>query len=132
LYIPFPKRYVFCVILAQPFSKRLLKVVIMATIRKRSLTDDNQEKSNRRRRVSANKGVNFYIPLNINIEEDKSTQIEEPLYSQTEVTALLAKQEEAFRQLLEEKLREQFNMFNQLYIDNIFKEYHSGDCSYIN
>lgn len=105
----------------------------MATIRKRSLTDDSQEKSNRRRRVSANKGVNFYIPLNINIEANNSAEVvEEPLYSQTEVTALLAKQEQAFRLLLEEKLREQFNVFNQLYIDNIFKEYHSGDCSYIN
>jgi hypothetical protein len=29
-------------------------------------------------------------------------------------------------------LREQFNVFNQLYIDNIFKEYNHVDCSYIN
>jgi len=104
----------------------------MATIRKRSLTDDNQEKSNRRRRVSPNKGMNFYIPLNINIEADTTQVVDEPRYTQSEVTALLAKQEQAFRQLLEEKLREQFNVFNQLYIDNIFKEYNHVDCSYIN
>ena len=104
----------------------------MATIRKRPLTDDCQEKSNRRRRISANKGVSFYIPLNINIDADPATSVEEPLYTQTEVTALLAKQEQAFRQLLEEKLREQFNVFNQLYIDNIFKEYKHVDFSYIN
>ena len=103
----------------------------MSTIRKRSLNDDNQEKSNRRRRVSANKGMNFFIPLNINIEADTTVQIEEPRYTQTEVTALLAKQEQDFRKILEEKLREQFNLFNQHYIDNIFKEYNQGDCSYI-
>ena len=100
----------------------------MATIRKRPLNDESQEKSNRRRRVSANKGVNFYI----NIEADTTPLVEEPRYTQSEVTALLARQEQAFRQLLEEKLREQFNVFNQLYIDNIFKEYNHVDCSYIN
>jgi len=103
----------------------------MSTIRKRSVNDDNQEKINRRRRISANKGGNYYIPLNINIEADATLQIEEPRYTQTEVTALLAKQEQTFRQILEDKLREQYNMFNQHYIDNIFKEYHQGDCSYI-
>lgn len=103
----------------------------MSTIRKRPLNDDSQEKSIRKRRVSANKGVNFYIPLNINIEADMTTQMEEPLYTQTEVMALLAKQEQAFRQILEEKLREQFNIFNQHYIENIFNEYHNVDCSYI-
>jgi len=103
----------------------------MSTIRKRSLNDDIQEKSNRRRRVSSNKGVSFYIPVNINIEADPIPHVEEPRYTQTEVTALLARQEQAFRQILEEKLREQFNVFNQLYVDNIFKEYNQVDCSYI-
>ena len=39
------------------------------------------------------------------------------LYREEEVTALLNNQEQIFRTILEEKLREQFNMFNQMYID---------------
>ena len=55
-----------------------------------------------------------------------------PRFSQEEVTALLHNQEQIFREILEEKLREQFNMFNQMYIDTIFKEYKNTDVSYIN
>ncbi len=54
------------------------------------------------------------------------------VYKQIEVTALLERQEQQFRIILEEKLREQFNAFNQLYIDNVFKEYKAQDLSYIN
>jgi hypothetical protein len=54
------------------------------------------------------------------------------VYKQIEVTALLERQEQQFRIILEEKLREQFNAFNQLYIDNVFKEYKAQDFSYIN
>jgi hypothetical protein len=53
-------------------------------------------------------------------------------YTKAEVTALLNKQEQTFRILLDEKLKEQFNVFNQLYINNVFKEYNSVDLSYIN
>jgi hypothetical protein len=102
----------------------------MATTRKRSSTEDAFDRNSKKKRLS-NKGVNFYIPLNINIEADSSTPEEESLYTQTEVTALLAKQEQVFRQLLEEKLREQFNIFNQHYIDNIFKSHNNVECSYI-
>jgi hypothetical protein len=48
------------------------------------------------------------------------------------IAALLNKQEQVFRAILEEKLREQFNIFNQLYIDTIFKDYKNTDLSYIN
>ena len=54
------------------------------------------------------------------------------LYREEEVTALLHNQEQNFRAILEEKLREQFNMFNQMYIDTIFKDYKNTDVSYIN
>lgn len=64
--------------------------------------------------------------------EGQSKQIELPMYTQAEVTVLLHNQEQLFRAILEEKLREQFNMFNQMYIDNIFKEYKNADLSYIN
>ena len=46
------------------------------------------------------------------------------LYREEEVTALLHNQEQIFRAILEEKLREQFN--------TIFKEYKNTDVSYIN
>lgn len=105
----------------------------MSTIRKRSLQEDTfvNDRTNKKKRLSS-KGVNLYIPLNINIEEETSNHVEEPLYTQTEVMALLAKQEYDFRKILEEKLKEQFNIFNQQYIENIFKDYHNADCSYIN
>ena len=54
------------------------------------------------------------------------------IYTQEEVDAMLCKQEQLFRTILEEKLREQFNVFNQIYIDNIFKDYQKTDVSYIN
>lgn len=103
----------------------------MSTVRKRSNTDEPV--SNRKRRLSM-KEVNIFIPLNISVENTNvNTEVEEPaLYTQSEVTALLAKQEQDFRRILEEKLSEQFNLFNQLYIDNIFREYNHIDCSYIN
>ena len=124
----------------------------MSYIRKRHLNTDGLEKRNKKRRTSANKGVSFYIPLNVNIATEVTDAVPVPVpvhvsvpvpvpiprpleelkYTQAEVTALLATQEQVFRQLLEDKLKEQFNMFNQLYIDNIFKEYTRIDCSYIN
>ena len=55
-----------------------------------------------------------------------------PRFTEEEVTALLHNQEQIFRAILEEKLREQFNMFNQMYIDTIFKDYKNTDVSYIN
>jgi hypothetical protein len=92
----------------------------------------NTERSNKKKRLST-KGVSFYIPLNLHINNETSVPVvEETTFTQTEVTALLAKQEHYFRQLLEEKLKEQFNMFNQLYIENIFKEYSRLECPYIN
>jgi len=95
----------------------------MSTVRKRSSSDESV--SNRKRRLST-KGVNIFT---VAVGEDD----EEPaLYTHSEVTALLAKQEQDFRRILEEKLREQFNLFNQMYIDNIFREYNHIDCSYIN
>ena len=54
------------------------------------------------------------------------------IYTQEEVDIMLCKQEQLFRTILEEKLREQFNVFNQIYIDNIFKDYQKTDFSYIN
>ena len=103
-----------------------------STTRKRALADDSTEKSNKKKRLST-KGVSFYIPLNLHINNETSVPVvEETTFTQTEVTALLAKQEHYFRQLLEEKLKEQFNMFNQLYIENIFKEYIRLECPYIN
>ena len=54
------------------------------------------------------------------------------IYTQEEVDIMLCKQEQLFRTILEEKLREQFNVFNQIYIDNIFKDYQKTDVSYIN
>jgi hypothetical protein len=120
----------------------------MSYIRKRHFNTDGLDKRNKKRRTSANKGVSFYIPLNVNIATEVTDAVPVPVpvpvpvsvprpleelkYTQAEVTALLATQEQVFRQLLEDKLKEQFNMFNQLYIDNIFKEYTRIDCSYIN
>jgi hypothetical protein len=110
-----------------------------ATMRKRPVSDESQERNIRKRRLS-NKGVNVFIPVNLtpvnlhasvsaDLGEEASSSTEEPTYTQSEVCALLTNQEQAFRLILEEKLREQFNLFNQLYIDNIFREYES---SYIN
>ena len=104
------------------------------TMRKRPVSEDSQERTSRKRRLS-NKGVNLFIPVNFHasvsadLGEEASSSAEEPTYTQSEVCALLTNQEQAFRLILEEKLREQFNLFNQLYIDNIFREYES---SYIN
>ena len=41
------------------------------------------------------------------------------------------KQQKDFRSILEEKLKEQFLIFNQFYINNIFKEYEKNEFSYI-
>lgn len=107
----------------------------MSTTRKRALTDDSSEKSSKKKRLST-KEVSFYIPLNLHINNESNAGaeplVDAPTFTQTEVTTLLAKQEQYFRQLLEEKLKEQFNMFNQLYIENIFKDYSKLECPYIN
>jgi hypothetical protein len=98
------------------------------SLRKRKNSSDtstNQAKKIRR-------SINFYIPLNsLNINDDGEAISEEKKYTQTEVTALLHKQQQDFRSILEEKLKEQFLMFNQFYINNIFKEYEKNECSYI-
>jgi hypothetical protein len=100
------------------------------SLRKRKEVIDTTDKSAKKHRI-ATKGANFYIPLNKLDLSEATSAVEEKTYSQTEVTAILAKQQQEFRSLLEDKLREQFLMFNQFYINNIFKEYEKNDCSYI-
>jgi len=113
------------------------------SVRKKRSVNDTPDKSVKRHRITS-KGVNFYIPLhklnlndannidkNINKNDETSTVTAEKIYTQTEVTELLNKQQKDFRSLLEEKLQEQFVMFNQFYINNIFKEYEKNDFSYI-
>jgi hypothetical protein len=96
------------------------------SLRKRKDVDELVDKQSKKHRT-ANKGINFYIPLSDNTSDTGA----EKIYSHSEVTALLAKQQQEFRSLLEDKLREQFLVFNQFYINNIFKEYEKNDCSYI-
>jgi hypothetical protein len=93
------------------------------SLRKRPSSDEMADHCSRKKRISS-KGTTTHI--------SGCKSPEEKLYTQQDVTTLLGKQEQTFRLLLEEKLREQFNMFNQLYIDNIFKEYNANDHSYIN
>uniref|UniRef100_A0A6C0IIC9 Uncharacterized protein n=1 Tax=viral metagenome TaxID=1070528 RepID=A0A6C0IIC9_9ZZZZ len=102
----------------------------MSQRKKRPSTEGGQDKELKRKRV----GINVYIPIHkLDIGEDKEIDKKTgKIYTQEEVTTLLQKQERAFRTLLEEKLREQFNMFNQFYINNIFKEYEKNDFNYIN
>jgi hypothetical protein len=117
----------------------------MSLRKKRTSTECGFEKESKRKRI----GINVYIPINkLNISDDSlassssassscsasssSCKKEEKIYTQEEVSYLLTKQELTFRSLLEEKLREQFNIFNQLYIDNIFKEYKQTEVPYIN
>jgi hypothetical protein len=116
----------------------------MSLSRKRSSTNDEVSVSKKKR--LSGKGVSFYIPihkLDINCESSSiscpsiscpsiSSFSEEKVYTQKEVTELIEREKEKFKAILEEKLREQFNMFNQIYIENIFKEYKSTDLSYIN
>ena len=89
--------------------------------RKRSFEEDTFDSINKKKRVF----------IKTPYKRD-SCPLDEKLYTQEEVTALLTRQEQSFRAILEEKLKEQFNMFNQLYIDTIFKEYNRADVSYIN
>jgi hypothetical protein len=101
------------------------------SLRKRKDVNDTVDKQSKKHRT-VNKGVNLFIPLNkLDLSDNTSDEPAEKTYSQSEVTALLAKQQQEFRCLLEDKLREQFTMFNQFYINNIFKEYEKNDCSYI-
>ena len=112
----------------------------MSLRKKRTSTECGFEKESKRKRI----GINVYIPINkLNISDDSLASSscsassscckkEEKIYTQEEVSYLLTKQELPFRSLLEEKLREQFNIFNQLYIDNIFKEYKQTEVPYIN
>jgi hypothetical protein len=107
------------------------------SFRKRKDFNETRDKHSKKHRTSS-KGINFYIPLhklhlsaNENENDTSTEKVEEKTYSQKDVTALLAKQQEDFRYLLEEKLKEQYLMFNQFYINNIFKEYEKDDFSYI-
>lgn len=116
------------------------------SVRKRSCDDTLSNKVYKRTRV-ASKGINsnnefrVYIPFNklnlsdkIEPENSSHDKTDNKIYTHDEVIKLLSNQEQTFRTLLEEKLREQFNMFNQLYIDNIFKDYNSSnskEMSYI-
>ena len=108
------------------------------SLRKRKNSSETSNKQVKKVR----RGINFYIPLNkLNLASDdingdtddikNDTSSEEKTYTQTEVTALLNKQQKDFRSILEEKLKEQFLMFNQFYINNIFKEYDKNEFSYI-
>ena len=100
----------------------------MSSRKRRTSAENAYDKEPKKKRL----GINVYIPINkLNITEEIDTSTVKT-YSQEEVTALLKKQENVFRSLLEEKLREQFNMFNQFYINNIFKEYEKTDLTYIN
>ena len=91
--------------------------------RKRSCEEDNSDTIYKKKRC---------LIKNSFIYNKNDTSVEEKIYTQADVTALLSIQEQSFRIILEEKLKEQFNIFNQLYIDNIFKEYNRADLSYIN
>ena len=89
--------------------------------RKRSFEEDTVDSIHKKKRI-----------LIKNVYKRDAYSVDEKLYTQEEVNALLTRQEQSFRAILEEKLKEQFNMFNQLYIDNIFKDYNRADTSYIN
>lgn len=110
------------------------------SLRKRKNSSETSNKQVKKVR----RNINFYIPLNkLNLSSDindingdnddikNDTFSEEKTYTQSEVTALLNKQQKDFRSILEEKLKEQFLMFNQFYINNIFKEYEKNEFSYI-
>jgi len=109
-------------------------------LHKLDLSDDtNTNKKFTNKTVQMQGSSSVPEPITLHIKEP--VQIKEPIkeevvssektYSQTEVTALLAKQQKDFRSLLEEKLREQFLMFNHFYMNNVFKEYENSECSYI-
>jgi hypothetical protein len=106
------------------------------SIRKRKDFTESRVKPSKKHRISSG-GINFYIPLHkLDLSDDinKTDTLEsesEKIYTQKEVTSLLAKQQKEFRSLLEDKLKEQYIMFNQFYINNIFKEYEKDEFSYI-
>ena len=107
------------------------------SLRKRKNSSETSNKQVKK----LHRSINFYIPLNeLNLSSDinndtddikNDTSSEEKIYTQSEVTALLNKQQKDFRSILEEKLKEQFLIFNQFYINNIFKEYEKNEFSYI-
>jgi hypothetical protein len=109
-------------------------IVKNTNIRKRSNThEDNFSKKKR----TLSKSMSFYIPIHsLEIKSEPTSPIfcpdQEKLFTQTQVTELLEREKEKFKTILEEKLREQFNIFNQFYVENIFKEYKNTDASYIN
>ena len=102
--------------------------------RKRKDFNETRGKHAKKHRISSG-GINFYIPLHkLDLSEDTTDTLAreaEKTYTQQEVTDLLAKQQKDFRSLLEDKLQEQYLMFNQFYINNIFKEYDKNEFSYI-
>jgi len=102
------------------------------SFRKRKNISESADKHLKKHRNSS-KGINFYIPLhNLELSDNTDTSTNtEKTYTQKEVTVLLAKQQQDFRSLLEDKLKEQYIMFNQFYINNIFKEYETDEFSYI-
>jgi hypothetical protein len=105
------------------------------SFRKRKDVTDTKGKHAKKHRISSG-GINFYIPLHkLDLSEEKNETSSEAeavkIYTQKEVTTLLAKQQKDFKSLLEEKLKEQYLMFNQFYINNIFKEYDKNEFSYI-
>jgi len=114
--------------------------------KKRLSTKSSSSKSSSSKSSSSkslNKSVNIVIPMhslelndihNSSPDKEEENDLDLKCYTQSDVNEILQKQENAFRIIIEEKLKEQFNMFNQMYIDNIFKEYNcsNGDASYIN
>ena len=105
------------------------------SFRKRKDFNETRDKHTKKHRISSG-GINFYIPLHkLDLSEEKNETLTEAesvkIYTQKEVTALLAKQQKDFKSLLEEKLKEQYLMFNQFYINNIFNEYDKNEFSYI-
>lgn len=99
---------------------------------KRTHSEDNNEGVRKKKHVS-NKQT--YSNVFVSCKNTPSVAAATPaqrMYTQGEVNSLLQEQEQIFRRLLEEKLREQYNMFNQHYIENIFKDYQHTDVSYIN
>ena len=81
----------------------------MSLRKRRSSSEGIMEKEFKRKKV----GINLYIPLHkLNLSDEKkeatnSSLNEAKIYTQEEVTTLLHKQEQAFRALLDEKLREE-------------------------
>jgi hypothetical protein len=103
---------------------------------KRTHSEDNNESVRKKKHVSNKQTYsNVFVSCKNTTAETLgavATATAQRMYTQGEVNSLLQEQEQIFRRLLEEKLREQYNMFNQHYIENIFKDYQHTDVSYIN